>query len=250
MVAGRVPRWRSLGSVRPDLATELDPSRNGKLDAYSIAAGSDRKLWWRCGEGHAWHASVAHRARGRGCPVCAPARAALADQARRERALRAAPERSLAVRHPELVAELHPARSADLDPRLLSVGSSRSVWWLCACGHEWRATVSNRSRGAGCPACARRSIRELNARVAPERSLAVRHPELVGSFTRLAILVLNPAGWPPDPAGRCGGAAHVDTNGWPPWAVVALGTAVRAAGVSAEFVPALGGCRESSRRGH
>ncbi len=125
--AGRVPRWRSLGFLGPDLATELHPSRNGKLDAYAIAAGSDRKLWWRCSDGHAWQASVSHRAGGRECPVCAPARAAAADQARREQALRAAPERSLAIRHPDLAAELHPARSADLDPLLVSAGSSRSV---------------------------------------------------------------------------------------------------------------------------
>jgi hypothetical protein len=44
--------------------------------------------------------------------------------------------------------------SHSLDPYRLGVASIRTVWWRCLeCGHEWQATVGNRSRGTGCPSC-------------------------------------------------------------------------------------------------
>jgi len=36
--------------------------------------------------------------------------------------------------------------------------SIKKVWWLCAKGHEWKTTVSSRSRGSGCPRCSGGSI--------------------------------------------------------------------------------------------
>ncbi len=67
------------------------------------------------------------------------------------------PWQSLAVRAPELVRELHPTRNADLDPIELAWAANRRVWWRCqACGNEWRALVSSRTAGRGCPQCGRR----------------------------------------------------------------------------------------------
>ena len=74
------PAWRSLAHVRPELLSELHPERNGDLDAYRRAAGSHRRLWWRCSVcGHEWAAAVDNRAvRGSGCPRCATIRRAAA----------------------------------------------------------------------------------------------------------------------------------------------------------------------------
>jgi hypothetical protein len=145
----RSPRWRSLAQVRHDLVTELYPERNGDLDPNQVAAGSHRKLWWCCPAcGYEWEASVDNRVvRKSGCPRCAIERRA----ALRTRVAR---KRSLAAKQPELVAELHPTRNDGLDPSSLGAASTRKVWWRCAlCGHEWQATVANRSAGTGCPAC-------------------------------------------------------------------------------------------------
>ncbi len=103
--------WRSLEQVRPELVAELHPTANGSLDPREVAAGSHRKLWWRCAAcAHEWEASASNRVvRGSGCPRCAVARRAGVRS-------QVAQERSLAARHPDLVKELHPERNDGLDP--------------------------------------------------------------------------------------------------------------------------------------
>ena len=62
-----------LKSVNPDLAKEWDFAKNEPLKASDVQAGTSLKVWWRCGAGHSWKASVANRHRlGVGCPACAP----------------------------------------------------------------------------------------------------------------------------------------------------------------------------------
>jgi rubrerythrin len=143
------PTWRSLERVRPELVPEMHPTRNGDFNRGELAAGSHRKLWWRCPTcGHEWKASVHNRVlRASSCPRCAiERRAALRSQV--------VPARSLAVKHPELASELDPTRNTDIDASSLGVASTRKVWWRCRrCGHEWQSTVANRSAGTGCPAC-------------------------------------------------------------------------------------------------
>ena len=66
-------------------------------------------------------------------------------------------ERSLAAMNPELASEWHPTKNAPLTPTDLHIRSGRKAWWLCAAGHEWRAAVSSRVAGRGCPICARKN---------------------------------------------------------------------------------------------
>ena len=40
-------------------------------------------------------------------------------------------------------------------PSMFTRGSSELIWWRCEFGHEWKASIQNRSRGHGCPICAR-----------------------------------------------------------------------------------------------
>ena len=148
----RVPRWRSLGALRPELAAELHPTRNGDLDPYRVAPMSRRSVWWRCGScGHEWRTLLGTRARGHGCPECQR----LASIGRR---MPVARERSLAVLRPELAAELHPTRNGDLDPYSLGASADRKLWWQCRyCGREWQARVAGRMHSpGGCPSCAKR----------------------------------------------------------------------------------------------
>ena len=87
--------------------------------------------------------------------------------------------RPLADTHPQLAAELHRTRNQGLDASSVSAGSGLRVWWRCAtCGHEWQATITNRTnrvRPSGCPACAGKAT-------PPERSLAARHPDLYAEW--------------------------------------------------------------------
>jgi rubrerythrin len=172
------PPWRSLAHVRPELAAELHPERNDRLEAAELAVGSKRKLWWLCAScGWEWRATVGNRAlRGSGCPRCARKR-------RAEERARVDPERSLAVIRPDLYRQLDRERNRGIDVQMLAVYSTRRVWWRCPrCGHEWQATPANRARGTGCPACWSERRGALARMVPYRRSLAALHPELAAEL--------------------------------------------------------------------
>jgi hypothetical protein len=60
---------------------------------------------------------------------------------------------NLHIINPGLAKEWHPTRNGDLNPRNVTPGSGRKVWWICVDGHEWEAAIYSRNRGSGCPFC-------------------------------------------------------------------------------------------------
>ena len=63
---------QDLASRYPAIAAEWHQIKNGDLRPQDVTAGSGKKVWWQCSEGHEWEAIVANRVlRGSGCPVCA-----------------------------------------------------------------------------------------------------------------------------------------------------------------------------------
>ncbi len=150
---GRVPAARSLAVLRPELARELHPTRNGELDARTLGSGSGKRVWWQCQAcGHEWRTSPKHRTApsgATGCPACAQERRATARR-------RVSPERSLAALGPDLAQVLHPSRNGDLDAYTLGLSSRRGLWWRCPhCDHGWESTARNRIRAGRCPRCGR-----------------------------------------------------------------------------------------------
>ena len=159
---------RSIATVRPDLMQEWHPTRNGELDPYTIAAGSERKVWWRCSDcGREWRAVVGDRTRRQpGCPTCGFQRAG-------RRRARAEPSRSFAALYPHLLAEWHTTKNGQLDPYTIKPGSERRLWWTCSyCGSEWQAPPSSRrhSPRGGCPTCAIRLARGVEPSQLAERA--------------------------------------------------------------------------------
>ena len=65
--------FNDLATLRPKVAQAWHPTLNGGLRPEDVTLGSNKKVWWRCGEGHVWQAFVYARAKpnGTGCPVCA-----------------------------------------------------------------------------------------------------------------------------------------------------------------------------------
>ena len=50
-----------------------------------------------------------------------------------------------------------------LEPKTLTSGSGRKVWWRCSKGHEWQASINTRSKGHKCPYCSGRyAVKGLN----------------------------------------------------------------------------------------
>src|SRR3990172_2392443 len=72
--AGKKPsHTNSIAVLFPDVAAQWHPTKNGDLTPDSVAAGSEKKVWWLCHKGtdHVWQASVAKRTTGgQGCPFC------------------------------------------------------------------------------------------------------------------------------------------------------------------------------------
>lgn len=69
------PGFNDLCTLYPEVAAQWDPTRNGTLNPSGLSPGSNKKIWWRCDEGHVWQAAVYSRTRKRaaGCPACAAA---------------------------------------------------------------------------------------------------------------------------------------------------------------------------------
>lgn len=63
--------FNDLAALRPELAAQWHPGKNGELTPQELTQHSGRKVWWRCEKGHEWQASVDARSRGTGCPICA-----------------------------------------------------------------------------------------------------------------------------------------------------------------------------------
>ena len=66
--------FNDLASIEPEIAAEWHPTLNGALTPETVTAGSNRKVWWLCPEGHVWRTAISNRTNAKkrtGCPVCA-----------------------------------------------------------------------------------------------------------------------------------------------------------------------------------
>lgn len=65
--------FNDLETTQPLIAAQWPPALNGALTPQMVTAGSHKRAWWVCPEGHVWKAVIYSRAgpQKRGCPVCA-----------------------------------------------------------------------------------------------------------------------------------------------------------------------------------
>ena len=61
-------------TTHPKIAREWNRERNGDLKPTDVIASSNKRVWWKCEEGHEWSGLIANRTRrGKadpGCPYC------------------------------------------------------------------------------------------------------------------------------------------------------------------------------------
>ena len=142
-----------LSALNPSLALEFHPTKNIGLNTEQVGASGSKKVWWKCPEGddHEWITSIDHRVRGSGCPICSGNKVVNSN--------------CLQTLKPALAQEWHPFRNEELTPRMVTLGSSKKVWWKCPKGddHEWEATLNTRSKGVGCPICSGNKIIDSNS---------------------------------------------------------------------------------------
>lgn len=135
----RISEPRRLSALRPDLAREWHPTKNGNLSPRDITPDSSANVWWLCANGHWWQAAVRDRIHGLTCTLC------------RERIKQGS--QRMADARPELLKEWHPTRNQGVRAREVPSNYKKAVWWLCEHGHEWKAGIPCRISGKGCPVC-------------------------------------------------------------------------------------------------
>ena len=134
-----LPGYNDLATLNKELATEWNQEKNGDLKPTDVGTGSKNRVWWKCVRGHEWQARVIQRNAGTGCPICA-------------NRIIVKSYNDFASEHPELLTEWDYDRN-EIEPSECACFSSHKVWWNCKKGHHWKATISDRSKGTGCPRC-------------------------------------------------------------------------------------------------
>lgn len=129
-----------LMSVDSPLLKEWNYDRNGRLTPSDFKEHSARKIWWKCKKGHEWCSSISDRSRGDGCPYCSGKRVLVGFN-------------DLAHINPYIAKEWNYEKNGNKIPQKYTCKSGIKVWWKCEKGHEWKTSISNRSRGDGCPKC-------------------------------------------------------------------------------------------------
>lgn len=98
---------------------------------------------------------------------------------------------NLHIINPGLAKEWHPTQNGDINPRNVTPGSGKKVWWICAEGHEWEATIYSRNRGSGCPSCRKPSLADNNDQL-------ISNTDLVKEWHLTKNSGLNLRNLPPD----------------------------------------------------
>lgn len=143
---GLVPGHNDMSTTNPELAAQFHPTKNIPFRPSTVVAGTGRKIWWQCADGHEWETTGNSRtSSGTGCPTCAGQR--ILDGFN-----------DLATVRPDLAAEWHPTRNGDRRPSEVTISNGKKAWWLAGCGHEWEAVVASRTgQGVGCSVCSGRT---------------------------------------------------------------------------------------------
>lgn len=132
--------FNDLATTHNELCREWDYSKNIILPTQ-VSAGSGKKVWWKCSLGHSYLMSVDKRTcANSSCPYCAGKKVLVGFN-------------DLQTANPVLASEWNYVKNGDLKPTMVTGTSGKSVWWIGKCGHEWKAQISNRANGNGCPYC-------------------------------------------------------------------------------------------------
>jgi hypothetical protein len=163
-----LPGYNDFATTHPEISKQWDYEKNGELLPENFTYGSQKKVFWKCINGHSWDAQINSRAAGQGCPYCNNRRVLVGYN-------------DLATVNPDLAQEWDYEKN-DIAPENVCIGSEKKIWWVChVCGFEWKASVNNRYRGSGCPECGKLERKKNVAKTYVSRSgsLAEKQPDLI-----------------------------------------------------------------------
>ena len=150
------PEFNDLQTINPELAKQWHPTKNGNLKPTQVTANTAKKVWWilayddqNTGKhfDFEWKATVATRNKDVDCPYLSGRAVWVGFN-------------DLQTINPELAKQWHPTKNGNLKPTQVTANTAKKVWWILAYDDqntgkhfdfEWKATVANRNKGAGCP---------------------------------------------------------------------------------------------------
>ena len=124
--------FNDLATTHPQVAAQAEG-----WDPSKIIAGSNKKLNWKCEEGHLYSSTPHMRSSDRSCPFCSGNKVLVGFN-------------DLATTHPELALQ-----AVGWDPSKITGGNNKKVKWKCEEGHTWLTAAHTRTSGRGCPSCAK-----------------------------------------------------------------------------------------------
>ncbi len=136
-----LPGFNDVGTLYPEIYKDWDfEKNNGKTPADFIGTHSNKVIWLKCEHGHSYKSRIAEYCRGNRCPVCANKQIVVGYN-------------DLGTTHPKLALEWDVVKNGALTPQQVTYGSDLKAWWKCERGHSWKAVISSRAAGRGCPEC-------------------------------------------------------------------------------------------------
>jgi very-short-patch-repair endonuclease len=63
---------KSLAAIKPDIARQWHPTKNGEVRPNDVMSASGMKAWWMCEANHEWESQIYSRTSSNqtGCPIC------------------------------------------------------------------------------------------------------------------------------------------------------------------------------------
>lgn len=92
---------------------------------------------------------------------------------------------TIAEKRPDLLEVWDWERNAELglDPSVLTCGSKKKAWWVCAThGTSWQTAIYTKASGSGCEQCKKEAISRARSMVSPGNSLAERYPDIAAQW--------------------------------------------------------------------
>ena len=126
--------FNDLKTLFPEIAKEADG-----WDPSTVLPGINKKMSWKCKEGHTWITSANARTglNKTGCPYCSNNKVWTGFN-------------DLKTLFPEIAQEAN-----GWDPSTVLAGSNKKMFWKCKERHTWYAKPTDRTcGGTGCPRCA------------------------------------------------------------------------------------------------
>lgn len=155
-------------SNHPELMVDWDYDLNTGIKPSELSLNSNTVVNWKCHKcGYKWSRRIRDSVEAIiNCPKCS-----LKEKGHRKHLFDL--NKNGCLKDEKLLQDWDYDKNSVL-PTEVTPSSSIYIYWKChTCGYEWKAKLSNRTHGRGCPFCGKRKL------VSGVNDLATIHPELV-----------------------------------------------------------------------